>query len=254
MKLALLNMSSAPNEQLARIATALKLYMEDVCAAWERAPIDVAFFPGQQIAPIGWTPLIAFEQPDQPGCEGYHDIDELDRPYGRAFRAMVPGGEVLHDKTGTGASLAGVLSHEAAEMALDVLANAYQDGPFVDPYTRRSYAQVAVELADPVQELAYQVTVDGSPVDVSNFVFPAWFDRRARSVKFDQMGALTAPLTLAPGGYVIVRDAATERQVLARLIGRGSPARKVYDETSPPSAWRDRMKLHHGGRTRRRLG
>lgn len=255
MKLALLNLSSAPNEQMAKIATALKLYLVDVCNAWERASIDVAFYPGQELAPLGWSPLVAMEQPDQPGAEGYHDVDELDRAYGRAFRACIPGGEVLHDKAGAGASLAGVLAHEAAEMALDILANAYQDGPFRDVATGKSYAQVAVELADPVQELAYQVQADGEPVDVSNFILPNWFDRRATHGPFDKMGVLTAPLTLAPGGYVIVRDAKPERQIFARLLGRAAPAgaHKIA-APRPPAAWRDKMKLHHGGRTKRRLG
>lgn len=254
LRIALLNKSSVSNEDMGRIATALKQYLVDVCAAWEHAPIDVAFFAGSELAPVGWAPLVAFEQPDQPGCEGYHDVDELDRPYGRAFRAVIPGGASLHDPSGAGASMAGVLSHEAAEMTMDILANAYQDGPFIDPADGHSYAQVAVELADPVQELSYQIQVDGKSVDVSNFIYPAWFDRRCKLGQFDHMQRLTAPLTLAPGGYVIVRDHAADGQVFARLLRRGPmKARKVYHERAP-APWRDKMRMLHGGRGRRRLG
>lgn len=253
MRIALLNMSSAHNEDMVKIARALNLNVADVCAVWEHAPIDVVFYPGVQAAPDGWTPLVAFEQPDQPGCEGYHDVDDKGRPYGRAFRACVPGGTVLHDPSGKGASLAGVLSHEAEEMVGDLRADAWFDGPFVDHYSGHSYAQVAAELADPVQELAYRIDVDGQPVDASDFIFPDWFNPRAKGVQFDKCRALTAPLTLAPGGYAIVRDAKAEGQVFARLLGRRVRAIKKVLHPEPPAIWREEMKAFHGGRTKRRL-
>ena len=256
MKLALLNMSSVRNDDMARIADALKVGLTHVTDAWERSPIDVAFMPGTKTAPIGWAPLVAFEQAEQPDAayEGYHDLDEQGRPYGRAFRNMIPGGAILHDPAGAGASLAAVLAHEAAEMALDLMANAWIDAPFSDPRTFHGYGQVALELADPVQELTYQIDVDGIPVDFSDFIYPAWFDRRAAGVKFDHMGALKTPLTLAPGGYVIVRDNKADRQVFARLLGRRVPGVRKVPAIQPQAAWRETMKKLPGGRTRRRMG
>jgi hypothetical protein len=256
MRIALLNMSSVPNHDMALIADAIKIGLTHVAEAWEHAPIDVAFMPATKVAPLGWAPLVAFEASDQPDAayEGYHDLDEQGRPFGRAFRACIPGGAVLHDATGGGASLAAVLAHEAAEMVGDLQANAWFDAPFTDPTTFHAYSQVACELADPVQESTYQINVDGAIVDFSNFIYPAWFDRRAAGVQFDQMGVLKTPLTLAPGGYAIVRDVKPERQVFARLLGRArAPGVHKVVAPLPPMAWRESMKKLQGGRTRRRL-
>jgi hypothetical protein len=211
--------------------------------------------PGLQEAPAGWSPLVIFEAPDQPGVQGYHDVDEQGRPYGRVFRSCIPGGAVLCDPTGKGAAIAPVAAHEVAEMRLDELANSWFDGPLRDPYTGHDYSQVAGEIGDPVQELTYPISVDGQLVDASNFVYPAYFNRRAATgERFDHLRALTAPLTLAPGGYVIVRDAKAERQVFARLFGRARHAKptKITSPT-PPAEWREEMKKLRGGRTKRRL-
>ncbi len=239
-------------------AAAIAIYLNrDVCQAWERAPIEVEFMKGLTKAPDGWSPLVAFDKPDQIDVEGYHDVDDMGRAYGRAFLSMIPGGAILHDKTGDGASLLGCLTHEAGEMALDVLANAYQDGPLVDVASGHSYAQVAVEIADPVQSLAYSISVNGELVDAANHVFPTWFNRRAVGQPVDKMGALKVPLSLAPGGYAIVRDTSTDAQVFARLLGRtlrASPQPlKVYHHSTPPAPWRELMKAAPGGRTARRL-
>lgn len=255
MRLALLNMSQASNHDMALIADALKIGLGHVTTAWERQPIDIAYMPTAKIAPQGWAPLVAFEQADQADAayEGYHDLDEQGRPYGRAFLSAIPGGAILHDPSGAGASLAAVLAHEAAEMALDLMANAWIDAPFTDPATMHAYSQIALELADPVQELTYQISVEGVPVDFSNFIYPAWFDRRAAAVPFDHMGALKTPLTLAPGGYAIVRETKPDRQVFARLLGRRVAGVRKVSAVRPPAAWRETMKKHAGGRTRRRL-
>jgi hypothetical protein len=255
MRFALINMSPATNHEMALIADAIKIGLTHVTKAWEREPIDVAFMTGAKQAPMGWAPIVAFEKADQPDAayEGYHDLDEQGRPYGRAFLSAIPGGAILHDPSGAGASLAQVLAHEAAEMACDLMANAWIDAPFTDPATMRAYSSVALELADPVQELTYQIQVEGTDVDFSNFIYPAWFDRRAAAVQFDHMGVLKTPLTLAPGGYVIVRDTKPERQVFARLLGRRTDGSRKVTALQAPAAWREAMKKKPGGRTRRRL-
>jgi hypothetical protein len=206
-------------------------------------------------------PLVTVDQPDVLGCSGYHDVDEAGRAYGRAFLSMIPDRVILRDPTNKGASLAALLAHEAAEMALDILANAYQDGPFIDPKTNRSYAQVAVELCDPVQEAAYPILVNTHVVDGANFVLPAWFNRRLTTGKVDYLGMLRGPLTLAPGGYAIVRDTAKDRQVFANLFkgkAEKQPARikvKLQKVAAPEPAaeWREAIKALPGSRTQRRM-
>jgi len=246
VKFALLNCSKAPADAMAKIGEALQLYLAIVCAAWERVPIAVEWMPGVTAAPAGTIALIVFDHPDAAGALGYHAIDGQGRPYGRAFLDVVPDGELLFDKGGTGASLAGVLSHEAAETALDVFAGFWSDGPLVDRQTGQSHGEVALELCDPVQEQAFAVScADGTKVDGSNFVLPAWFSAAAPpGTAVDQMGVLGSPLSIAAGGYAIVRDAGADGQVEAR--------KRVYHPVRPAN-WRESTKKHPAARTARRL-
>lgn len=262
MRIALLSLSDITEKDMGLLAGMLDVYLnQHVCPIWERATIEVQFFKGFTQAPDGWMPLVIVDQPDVLGCSGYHDVDPEGRAYGRAFLSMIPNRVILHDPAGKGASLAGLLAHEAAEMALDILANAYQDGPFIDPKTNRSYAQVAVELCDPVQESAYPIIINAQTVDASNFVYPSWFNRRIAIGKVDYMGVLQAPLTLAPGGYAIVRDTSKDRQVFANLFkGKAEkrPARikvkiKKIEADEPAAEWREAMKALPGSRTQRRM-
>lgn len=244
MKLALLNQSAAPPDAMAKIAAALDVYLNrDVCPAWERAPVSVTWMPGLAVAPDGFMALVAFDKPDEDGVEGYHATDPRGVPYGRAFLDMIPAKELLRDQHGRGASLAGVLMHESGELAMDMFAGFWSDGPVHDA-AGASFPQVALEIADPVQDSAYAITLpDGTLVDASNFVLPAYFNAEATAGPFDQMQLLTRPLTIARGGYVIARQGGEESQLTARRI--------VHEE--PPAAWRDSMKAGCHSRSFRRL-
>lgn len=255
MKIALLNCSSATYDDAARIGDALRQYLAIVADKHDRRPSDVQFFKGEVIAPEGWRPLVMMNDGDTPGAIGYHDLDPHGRAYGRGFLNMIPGRVVLRDPSGAGASFAGVLSHEAAEMLGDENVNLYSDGPLFDPHTRKPHSLVAVELGDPVQAQAFTISVGAVQVDASNFVLPAWFSARCQGEQVDYLRQVSMPLVIAPGGYAIVRDATADRQVFARLLGKARAPRpkRVDHPTVPPAAWRDAMKALPGGRTARRL-
>jgi hypothetical protein len=82
------------------------------------------------------------------------------------------------------------------------------------------------------------VDVGGTPVEVSNFVLPAWFDPiPVDGAKFDWLGKLSKPFSMTKGGYVIVRNQGSVSQ--------------VFGEEFP--AWKKALKLEKlGSRTRRR--
>jgi hypothetical protein len=71
--------------------------------------------------------------------------------------------------------------------------------------------EVAKESCDPVEGDSYdqEATVgdETRQVPVSNYVLPSWFDPNGKA-PYDKKGLLKAPLTMTPGGYMIVRDAA----------------------------------------------
>lgn len=95
------------------------------------------------------------------------------------------------------------IGHELLEMLVDPQVNRatlVQDAS--GKRTLYSY-----ECCDPVESGRY-LSPNGK-VWLTNFVFPAWFDIYATGVQFDQMKTVTAPFTLAPGGYVSTLDVAT---------------------------------------------
>ena len=82
-------------------------------------------------------------------------------------------------------------------------------------------SEYAFELCDPVQNDSYHVSVNGTMVSLSNFIFPSWFNSEAKvpqNLPFDYMSNLKAPFTMSDGGYMIVRQAGQESQVLGEGI------------------------------------
>jgi hypothetical protein len=102
--------------------------------------------------------------------------------------------------------------------------------------------ELAREACDPVEGDSYEI--DG--VAVSNFVTPEYFGEPSRRPvpSYDAMGLVTAPLTMRPGGYQIVRD--SDGVVSERF------ARRV-DEGGMPE-WQRAAKRAPGSRRMKRKG
>jgi hypothetical protein len=122
---------------------------------------------------------------DAPGALGYHD-DELGVIFAR----------ILAENNAESGP------HEVCEEEGDPTCNGWS--PMGDG------REVAKEACDPVEGDSYsqEATVgeDTIEVPVSNYVLPSWFDPNGK-YPYDRMGKLKAPLTMTPGGYMIVRDA-----------------------------------------------
>lgn len=101
----------------------------------------------------------------------------------------------------SGVSWSSAASHENIETAGDANCNLSVRGPINGHGKKVSIDQ---ENCDPVQDSSYKI--DG--VEVSNFVFPAWFKSRSKS-QLDQMGLVKKPFTLLPGGYIAYTDPVT---------------------------------------------
>ena len=98
------------------------------------------------------------------------------------------------------------LSHEALEMLANPTCGA------VFPYP--GGMSCAAEVGDPVESdrLAYPIY----GLKQSNFVTPAYFT--GRGTRYDFRRVLTAPLTLAPGGYISILENGTWRQEFAQAV------------------------------------
>jgi hypothetical protein len=143
--------------------------------------------------------------------------------------------------------------HELAEAIMDTLANLWVQMNFVDPESGRAYNEGAFELCDWCQNSAFTLkAADGTVVDCSDFCLPTFFNPDASGEKLTYMGTIDTPGMVAPGGYGIVRCAASESEIFGRLRRRVS--KRIFHGEKPPE-WREKMfhvKKH--SRTKRRLG
>lgn len=131
--------------------------------------------------PAGATTIRIIDSSDQAGVLGYHDFK---------------GAPVAYVFAGTsaafGVSWTSVFSHELDEM-------------LVDPNTDRAAVGTnnrvwLVEVCDPVSDGTYtRAAADGTPVELSDFVTPAWYDGRGRL--FDIRGAVRRAGRIGKDGY-----------------------------------------------------
>jgi hypothetical protein len=230
--IALVDQSSSPGggaDVVALIAAACDEQLRrHVAPAWGRVTSPVAALEAGAPVPAAAYPLVLFDDAEQAGELGYHAETPDGRPYGRVFVGPVidHGGTWLEGQL----SVSTVVSHECCELFCDPSVNLWADDA-----QGRAYA---VEACDPVESDSYEVSVEGRVVAVSNFVHPAWFDVRATSRRFDHLGRLYAPFTLASRGYALVRDAG----VVTPVFG-----------TSAPPPWQCNAKSFPASRTFRRM-
>jgi hypothetical protein len=192
---------TSPDVQLMTRACADQLKNHAV-PAWGKMALPVVYSTTEATAPPGSWVIGVFDDSDQAGALGWHDI-QGDVVFGRVFARPVldHGGNAL---TAT-LSVASVLSHEVLETYVDPYCNLYAD--------KNGRTAVAVEVGDPVEADSYPITVDGTKVMVSNFVTQRWFDPQAKVGPFDYMGNLKAPFTMTKGGYLITLSEGRVSQV-----------------------------------------
>ncbi len=155
-------------------------------------------FVDQHLAPVWGTPaklvksrgfvkgawaIVFVDTCKDATTEGFHDITPEGLPMARIFVKNVLDQNDVVSVTA---------SHELAEMLVDPLTNLYAVGPQKNHF-------YDYEVADPVEELFFKI--DG--VEVSNFVYPAYFEtfHRQGSMRFDHMNTLRRPFEMHKGGY-----------------------------------------------------
>lgn len=174
----------------------------DVAPIWGLVPSLVFVPPNADLA--GECSCVISDTPDQPGALGYHDEGSDGVPYIKVF--VIDG----YDWVTT-------LSHEILELTGNPAANRWADSPDGSDY--------AQELCDAVEGDTYAI----NGLNVSNFVYPAFFDPNAqKGEKLDYLGKLSAPFTMTPGGYEIHRtEPGQVAQVFAARATEGRSAAQV---------------------------
>ncbi|MEP6505474.1 MAG: hypothetical protein ABJD97_19215 [Betaproteobacteria bacterium] len=157
--------------------------------------VALPVLPGRR----GDAVIYIVDRPTVGGAEGYHDINNMDVPFGFVFLEMCSTG--ADDWTVA-------LSHEAIELVGDPLGNLLVQGPHPDDKRHLVFHQF--ELCDAVSGEYYEI--DG--VKVQNFLLPGWFARNTiDGARNDFLGRpvsghTLAPFTNATGGYLLFYDAA----------------------------------------------
>lgn len=159
--------------------------LEDYCPAYSRLPLEATFFENPKDIPDGMPAIQLADRCKLAGALAFHT---------ESAGGRITGVVGMLDAEEDGEPWTVGASHEGLEAARN---------PFVNGWTTaRGFGgrrKVANEDADPVQDGSYKK----NGVDVSNFVYPAWFDGLApEGSKFDHLGQLSAPFTKTEGGYI----------------------------------------------------
>jgi hypothetical protein len=225
MLIAVINQSTlVTNDQVNTMCEAIQVQLNlHVLPAWNMRAGSIKFYADATKVPgYAWV-VTMLDNSTQAGALGYHAEDN-DKVDGFIFAGPVlqNKGVALYDPTNPqNVSVASVLSHEVCEMVGDRFAAFWSDGPSVVASDGQTYTEYALELCDPVEGDSYAITVNGTLVSVSNFIFPSWFNAEATTplnLPFDYLGKLAKPFTMTAGGYMIVRQSGNVQQVFGREV------------------------------------
>ena len=183
------------------INAAMNIAIAEFCYAWgihpaiTYFPINSLTLPAMNPAAKTYTVTIS-DLTDVPGSYGYHS-DVSGAAFAKVFAKTIldNGGGILHSATSS-LSVAQVISHEIFEMLANTICNTW----WVTPSGASLYAG---EVCDPVQGNTFSVTVEGKQVSLSDYILPAWALPGSKTGPYNQANTLTAPFTLAKGGYCI---------------------------------------------------
>jgi hypothetical protein len=225
MLIAVINQSTLiTNDQVNTMCQAIQIQLDlHVLPAWNMKAGTIKFYTDPKTVPgYAWV-VRMLDNSIQAGALGYHaeDNDVVDA-FIFASPVLQNGGVILYDSTNPqNVSVASVLSHEVCEMVGDRYARFWSDGPIITDSNGVQYTEYALELCDPVEGDSYVVMVGNTPVSVSNFVFPSWFNAEAQApqnMPFDYLKKLSKPFSMTPGGYLIVRQNGQVNQIFGEKV------------------------------------
>ena len=155
---------------------------------------------GQKTPTPGYWTIGFFDNSDQAGALGYHDLTADGLPLGKVFVATTLSAGDLVSVTA---------SHECLEMLADPDINLTAEFDDAQGNPAKFYAY---EVCDACEDdsFGYDIAMGKGTVRVSDFVTPAYFEqfRATGSTSFDLFGHITQPFQILSGGYMGVLDLA----------------------------------------------
>jgi hypothetical protein len=154
---------------------------------------NITFLPSGSQPPLGSWWLGVFDDSDQAGALGYHDVTNEGLPLGKVFAGT---------DMKFGANWTVTLSHELLEMLADPEINL----TVFDQSNNTTGILYAYEVCDACEADQFGYQIDG--ITVSDFVYPTWFEvfQAGRNVQFDYSKQIRNPFDLLPGGYTNLFD------------------------------------------------
>jgi hypothetical protein len=230
IKIALIN--EYPGLTAAEVQTAVRALRIQVSRDF--APVwgidaDLDFYPTVQAAPPDAWQLVIFDDSDQAGALGYHDVTATGQPLGKIFA----GTDKKYNSAWTVTT-----SHELLEMLGDPDVNLCA---LVQEDEASAGTLFAYEVCDACEadQYGYNISVDGQDILVSDFVYPSWFETfHAAGTQYDFQNKITQAFQLLTGGYIGVFE-----------ISQGSGWTQRFANNTPPSY---QARAHVGSRRERR--
>jgi hypothetical protein len=154
---------------------------------------DLSFLQNASNPTPGAWLLGIFDNSDQAGALGYHELSPQGTPLAKVFAGS--------DKQ-AGLNWTVTSSHELLEMLADPDIDLTV---FVQPNTSTGTIY-AYEVCDACESDSFGYSIDGTLV--SDFVFPSWFEsfRTLGSTQFDFQNKITKPFEILAGGYISIFD------------------------------------------------
>jgi hypothetical protein len=155
---------------------------------------------GQKTPTPGYWTIGFFDNSDQAGALGYHDLTAEGFPLGKVFVATTLSAGELVSVTA---------SHECLEMLADPDINLVAEFDDAQGNPAKFYAY---EVCDACEDdsFGYDIAVGKGTVHVSDFVTPEYFEQfhSQGSTLFDMLGHINEPFQILSGGYMGVLDLA----------------------------------------------
>lgn len=155
----------------------------------------VTAFPDGTIPIADVSFEVAADIKEAPDAIAFHSVDAQGRPYCKVGWAVC-----LHVANGDPVAALDVLSSAISHECIEA-----QEDPYVRSWSDFDGTQeIANEYADPVEGDSYRISVSsGASMAVSNFVTDRYFSDGPGP--YDFLSKLTAPRTMSPGGYMVLR-------------------------------------------------
>jgi hypothetical protein len=222
MLIAIVNRSTlVTNSDIEIMVKAINIQLlEHFLPAWNLKSGTVQFYANEAQVP-GYAAIIYIVDNDAAvaGALGFHQEDPNENNRIDGYIMCEPiltngGTTMLFDPANPGQyTISGTLSHEVLETVMDRFTNTFCDNGFG--------VLIALEVADPVEQVGYPINVNGVNISMSDFVFPNYFNQSARlpqNAPLNYLNTLTAPFTILAGGYFVQIIEGVESQVFGLQV------------------------------------